>query len=128
MKCLKQQDKEIWAHVICVNWTPEISFKDENKSQLEGKVNLDRYSLKANTGSIIQCDFRNCKVSYNVREAVDRGMIFQWSEMEKQLGGENYDFTKESYIPVFCECHRDIGYYHFRNSGFAGLKTKHEKQ
>jgi len=87
MKCINK-DQNIWAHVICVNWTPEIEFKDENRNSINGKLDLDRFNvtckrcIKRNCGSCVQCDYKNCTVSMHVRCAVGAGMIFQWDKME----------------------------------------------
>lgn len=45
--CMKQIDKKenIWAHSICINWTPEIEFSDEFKNKIIGKINLERFNL-----------------------------------------------------------------------------------
>ena len=55
-------DKSTWAHVICINWTPEIWFTDENIVKVEGKVPSARNELvckicRNKNGSCIQCDF-----------------------------------------------------------------------
>ena len=45
---LKEVSKDIWAHVICVNWNPDIYFKDETKASIEGKLNKQRFDLNCN--------------------------------------------------------------------------------
>jgi len=58
---MKNIDKKenIWAHLICINWTPEMYFKDEQRNEVEGIVNLERFKLtchqclKKNNGSCI---------------------------------------------------------------------------
>ena len=114
MKCLDQQKKDLWAHIICVNWTPEVSFVDENKNKIEGAINLERFSFKKKMGRMVQCDYKNCKVSCNVREAVERGMIFQWSKMEKMLN-HDYKTSEETDIHIFCDRHRVAGCIEYRN-------------
>lgn len=53
MRCLDQEKKDLWAHIICVNWTPELYFTDENKNKIEGVINLERFSFKKKMGSMI---------------------------------------------------------------------------
>lgn len=126
MRCIDQA-QNIWAHVICVNWTPEIYFTDEKKNKITGQLNLERFNLtchhclKRNKGSSIQCDYQNCKVSRHVRCSVHCGMIFQWDKME-QLVSKNYITDGEYDMPVFCEKHRVIGSLAFRDGGKQSLQ------
>ena len=34
-----------WTHITCMNWTPEVWFKDDLKISCGGKVNMDRFKL-----------------------------------------------------------------------------------
>jgi len=74
--------KGVWAHLICINWTPEIEFTDEKRDKIRGTLNLERFNLtchkclKRNCGSVIQCDYQNCTYSCHVRCGVSIGMIF----------------------------------------------------
>lgn len=45
---LKQVDENTWAHSICVNWNPDIYFKDDSKTEIEGSVNKKRFNLSCN--------------------------------------------------------------------------------
>jgi hypothetical protein len=50
--------KKQWAHIICVNWTPEVWFTDEAKSRIGGQLLEDRMRVTCHTchikhGSII---------------------------------------------------------------------------
>jgi len=38
-------DMKTWAHVVCVNWTPEIWFTDDNMTTVEGKIPNSRKEL-----------------------------------------------------------------------------------
>jgi len=127
---MKQLDDkaDLWAHIICVNWTPEISFTDEFKTKINGKINLERFNItcyhcvKRKVGSSIQCDYKNCSVSRHVRCAVDSGMIFEWSKMEKLLCVNHLEDEDERDIPIFCEKHRVIGSLAFREGGNDKIK------
>jgi len=35
-----------WAHLICVNWTPEIWFTNDNNDDVDGKLNKSRQKLR----------------------------------------------------------------------------------
>lgn len=39
---MKNVDKasNIWAHIICVNWTPGITFANKDKTKIKGKLEL----------------------------------------------------------------------------------------
>jgi hypothetical protein len=70
------EDKSTWAHIICVNWTPEIWFTDDTIEKVEGIVPEERKVLsclkcRKHEGSCIQCDYKSCAKSYHVRCAVD---------------------------------------------------------
>lgn len=61
-----------WAHLICVNWTPEIWFTNDNNDEIDGKINKSRHKLRCGkcmkiSGSCVQCDFQGCKRSWHVR-------------------------------------------------------------
>ena len=38
MKCI-DTGANLWTHVICVNWTPDIYFSDDAKTKVEGVLN-----------------------------------------------------------------------------------------
>lgn len=95
--------KTKWAHIVCVNWHPEIWFTNDFKNQVGGKVAPWRYDLnctrcKQKDGACIQCDFRTCGKSYHVRCAIKSGMIKEWDTMQEQLGNPADDQS----TPVFC--------------------------
>lgn len=108
MKCIDQQT-QLWAHVICVNWNPEIYFSDEYKTKIAGSLNKKRFELccsfcrkRTGRGACIQCDYKTCGASYHVRCAVRKGLIIEWSQMEERLQTQDED---NWFIPVFCEKH-----------------------
>ena len=41
-------DGDTWAHVICVNWCPDIYFEDDLKTKICGKVNDERFEVMCN--------------------------------------------------------------------------------
>ena len=41
----KRNDKAMWAHIICVNWIPEINFKNDSNENIEGTIPQDRFRL-----------------------------------------------------------------------------------
>ena len=47
MKCIDKKSN-LWAHVICVNWNPEIYFIDQNKTKIEGVISKKRFELYCN--------------------------------------------------------------------------------
>ena len=131
MKCVDKATN-VWAHIICVNWTPGIYFADELKTKIEGTLELERFDLTCHQcmdrkkGSCIQCDFKDCKVSRHVRCAVQSGMIFNWEDMEKMVG-KNY--ATETYsMPVFCDRHRVQGCLNYREGGEETLKASVPKR
>jgi len=86
---MKKVDNK-WFHIDCVNWTPEIYFEDDLKTRIYLKaLNNERFqSLKCKIcekkeGSCIQCDYKDCKISFHVRCAKQIGLIGPWAEMEK---------------------------------------------
>jgi hypothetical protein len=103
----------LWAHIICVNWNPEIYFTDEYRNKVSGVLNEKRFDLfcnycrKSGKGACIQCDFHNCPLSYHVRCAVRRGMIKEWSEFETIINPLAGDWH---YLPLYCERHERAGY------------------
>lgn len=47
IKNVDPQNK-LWAHVICVNWNPDIYFTDHSRSKIEGQMCKRRFELKCN--------------------------------------------------------------------------------
>ena len=41
-----QNEADLWAHVVCVNWTPEIWFTDEENSHIGGVLARNRFDLR----------------------------------------------------------------------------------
>ncbi|TNV85459.1 hypothetical protein FGO68_gene6208 [Halteria grandinella] len=123
MKCVDPLN-QLWAHVICVNYNPDINFKNNDKTVIEGQLNKQRFALscgkckhdllKSNIGACIQCDQSGCTKSYHVRCAVKIGMIQDWDTIEK-LVGEDLEKIDQS-IPFFCKMHRNNGYTLFKKS------------
>eukprot|EP00347_Sterkiella_histriomuscorum_P014716 403359825 len=121
----KLVDSDMWAHVICVNWNPDIYFTDKYKNKIEGVLNSKRYELQCNMchrpkaqGCCIQCDFKNCSASYHVRCAVRRGVIEEWDKIQEKAGVED-----EHFIPLFCEEHAEKGYKIFKENGKQGIQS-----
>lgn len=85
-----------WFHNTCVNWMPEIWYKDENREQIEGEINDDRKGLfchlckdKRKHGYLVQCDFKNCLSNFHIRFAIDAKLIKEWEEMNVCREKEN---------------------------------------
>ena len=77
-----------WVHITCVNWTPDVWFTDEEKTNVEGKINTARFNLscsvckKQKQGSCIQCDYKDCSSSFHIRCAINKKLISDWTTME----------------------------------------------
>lgn len=76
-----------WAHLICVNWTPEIWFTDDTNTAIGGQINQRRKGLvcgvcKKHSGSCVQCDFQKCHRSWHVRCAAKNGYIKPFDVMQ----------------------------------------------
>jgi hypothetical protein len=129
MKCIDKASG-LWAHVICVNWNPDIYFTDDHKTLLEGVINKRRFRLmcnycrKSGKGACIQCDYKTCSQSYHVRCAVRKGIIKEWSKMEEIMQNSKEDW----FIPVFCEKHEKTGVKEFMSGGFSKLCTSRPQQ
>ncbi|CDW90174.1 phd zinc finger-containing protein [Stylonychia lemnae] len=123
---MKEISKDKWAHVICVNWNPDIYFNDEKVEGVSGDVQPQRFQLSCNMckvsgqGACIQCDFKSCSRSYHVRCAVKRGLIDQWSTYEEKYGEE----VSQHFVPIFCCQHQDKGDKLFKQEGQKGLICK----
>jgi hypothetical protein len=125
MKCIDSQNS-LWAHVICVNYNPDISFKTSEKNSIEGQLNKKRFQLKCgrckslrhskdeDSGACIQCAKPDCSRSYHVRCAVKSGMIQEWDLIEKLIGQDLATVNRD--IPFFCKKHQDSGYSQFKKS------------
>jgi NuA3 HAT complex component NTO1 len=63
-----------WAHITCVNWLPEIWYKNEKenlKFNLNGKINEKRkglmcYVCKDTDGYCLHCDFKDCDKNFHI--------------------------------------------------------------
>lgn len=123
---LKQLDNELWAHIICVNWNPDIYFIDETKTKVEGVLDKKRFDLvcnmcrKSGKGCCIQCDYKLCTMSYHVRCAVRRGIIKEWEQIEEAFEDKGDDW----YIPLFCEKHEQKGQKAFKEGGKEQIISK----
>jgi len=42
------KNADLWAHLVCINWHPDIWFKNDEKVHLEGAINKDRFQLRCN--------------------------------------------------------------------------------
>jgi hypothetical protein len=47
MKCVNSENN-LWAHVICINWIPDVYFTDENKDKIDGVLLEKRLELFCN--------------------------------------------------------------------------------
>lgn len=122
---MKQVGNNMWAHIVCVNWNPEIWFIDEFKNQIAGQVSQFKQELKclkcvnkgskASYGAKIQCDFKCCTKSYHVRCAIKLGLIRTWDEMDERSGSP--PDSQWSFLPVFCLQHVREGLKIFKKSG-----------
>ena len=118
------KEKE-WAHLICVNWTPEIWFTNDSNVEAGGQLDKNRFKLacgkcKLIKGSCIQCDFKNCQKGWHVRCATKLGVIKQFEEMRSELGNPQNQWS----TPVFCQAHADEGKSMFKNKGEQGINSK----
>ena len=83
------KDKNIWAHLTCVNWLKDVWFSDEDKTKIDGKINLPEHEalrcsiccLK-NAGACIQCDYKDCTRAFHVRCAIREKLIRDWESMD----------------------------------------------
>lgn len=73
-----------WVHQVCVNWHNEIWFEEDDidLEYFSGTLNLQRFKKTCylckqgvNSGSCIDCDYKNCKMSFHVRCAIKAGLI-----------------------------------------------------
>ena len=100
----------MWAHAVCINWIPEVWFKDDKLESIEGSIPQDRFALKCcakgcskpSNGCMIQCDFKACGRSLHVRCAIKNELIKRLDIMKEELGinDDNED------MPVFCHEHK----------------------
>ncbi|CAI2370078.1 unnamed protein product [Moneuplotes crassus] len=106
---VKSQEK--WAHVTCVLWVPEISYKDfETKTEIIGNVSNERWLLKCSycksRGAALQCQQKFCSRNFHVRCAISSGVIVSWSKMIKDQKDANQgqESEKLKYL-IFCKRH-----------------------
>jgi len=119
MKRVTRDGTENWAHVVCVNWTPEIWFKDDEKKEIQGFLNKDRFTIncsrcKKTEGSCMQCDYKACSSSMHARCAIKAGRIQNCMTMADKLGGEE---AVKDFIPIFCKNHEGPGILAFKLRG-----------
>lgn len=100
----------IWAHITCVNWTPEIWFTDDSRTAVDGKIDERRFKLfcyicrKKSSGSCLQCDYKDCHFAFHVRCAMEKDLIRDWEKMDNQrVDSEDYECF------LFCDKHLEIG-------------------
>jgi hypothetical protein len=121
MKHIDSPQGKIWAHIVCVNWHPDIWFVDDKRQKIGGKVAQSKFDLtcskcRTKEGACIQCDFKNCARSYHIRCAIRQDMIKSWEEMESRVCGDN--------IPVFCNMHEKEGHKILQAKGQEGIISK----
>lgn len=44
----KDQKDAMWAHILCVNWIPEVNFIDDQNEKITGTMPQDRFKLTCN--------------------------------------------------------------------------------
>ena len=107
--CGKGKKEQMWAHLVCVNWIPEMWFKDDAKEVVDGCIPKDRFQIacgrcrtnKDKEGACITCDYKNCRKTFHVRCGIKQGAIECWDTMLDEL--DNPD--DEDGIPIFCQDH-----------------------
>jgi len=117
-----------WVHITCVNWTPDIWFADEEKTRVEGKINTSRFQLNCSickrqkSGTCIQCDYKDCSISFHVRCAMRKELIRDWEAMsEHRENEEAHDCF------VFCAKHIEKGRDTLKRFGAAGLEGQSDE-
>ena len=101
---LNRADKKWqWVHIVCANYMTGIWFAHKearnaadiveivnDTSLLEGRVppmlktltcSICRKSPKQHPGACIQCDYKDCTVSFHVRCAIKKRIIQDWDRM-----------------------------------------------
>jgi len=68
-------------------------------------------------GSVLQCDFRECTVSFHVRCAIKEEIIKDWDSMNENRVKEDDDDCM-----IFCAKHEKVGPFELRRAGLAGIK------
>ena len=125
-----KNDADLWAHVVCVNWTPEIWFTNDDNCHISGALQRDRFELRctrckgAKEGSCIQCDYKNCGCSFHVRCSIKMGGIEMWETMQENLGNP----SETDATPVFCNAHRRDGNFKFKIKGAEAIQASGKKQ
>lgn len=72
-----------FAHVVCVNWTPEIWWTDDTNTVVDGTIPTQLNQVKCTRckdarGSCIPCEYKSCHKSYHVRCAIKLDMISEF--------------------------------------------------
>ncbi|TNV84149.1 hypothetical protein FGO68_gene12006 [Halteria grandinella] len=119
-----------WVHHTCVNWIPNIWFKDDDKTVVDGKISDQCYKLKCyicrapnGTGYCVQCDYKCCQRPFHIRCGIDKGLIKSWTEMNDHRENE------ESYeCFLFCEKHLEVGKKELREGGKGRLVANTKAQ
>lgn len=88
---IKSVDGEKWAHIVCIQWMPELYFTDLQKEKPNiSKLDLYRSThlicdiCKKHEGSCIQCDDINCDFTFHVTCAQKSDIIKRWDIMESK--------------------------------------------
>ena len=78
MESTEEPGRRRWAHIVCINWIPDIYFEDEPSYAIRGAVDRRRFNYKcsicgvAEDGACIACDFLGgCSKKFHVRCAID---------------------------------------------------------
>ena len=108
-----------WAHISCINWTPEVWFLDSNTLEIDGDIALPRFNntcyvcrSKKNTGSCISCDYKDCQLNFHVRCAIKKGLIKNYDEMIQQ---KHHEDDEDCFI--FCDKHIELGKKELKQGG-----------
>ena len=115
-------------HINCINWIPEVYFKDNrSKVAIVGEIEQWRFKKECSVcnvmyGACITCDYEGCDTSFHVRCASKIGLIYDFEEMEEYAHEKEIDF-----LPVFCQDHRHCREA-FQRLGTQGLRNEIQKE
>eukprot|EP01017_Pseudomicrothorax_dubius_P033008 TRINITY_DN4377_c0_g2_i3.p1 TRINITY_DN4377_c0_g2~~TRINITY_DN4377_c0_g2_i3.p1 ORF type:complete len:664 (-),score=70.73 TRINITY_DN4377_c0_g2_i3:91-2082(-) len=105
---MKLFNKTVWAHISCIQWSPDLYFTDSSKKGINFKnFNENRfrklcYICKRKVGACLSCDENNCDVSFHVRCARTEGIIRPIEDMIETMSE-----MKDIRIRIYCIEHLD---------------------
>eukprot|EP01016_Furgasonia_blochmanni_P034260 TRINITY_DN3674_c0_g1_i1.p1 TRINITY_DN3674_c0_g1~~TRINITY_DN3674_c0_g1_i1.p1 ORF type:complete len:463 (-),score=72.53 TRINITY_DN3674_c0_g1_i1:428-1816(-) len=104
--CIRDSTGGMWAHLVCVNWLPEIYYIDDDKET----VHLEDYDFSRHQyecsacaikyGACIKCDAKDCLYCIHPKCGQRQGILRPWDELN-----DLRDTTNENYIKMYCEDH-----------------------